>query len=44
MTGIAVVPGGGENINSVLFALERLGVAPVLTTDAAIIRLEEHTS
>jgi imidazole glycerol-phosphate synthase subunit HisH len=34
---IAVVPGGGENVNSVLFALERLGARPELTLDAAAI-------
>jgi glutamine amidotransferase len=37
MSAVAVVPGGGENINSVLFALERLGVTPLLTTDAAAV-------
>jgi glutamine amidotransferase len=37
MASLAVVPGGGENINSVLFALERLGVAPTLTVDARIV-------
>ena len=30
---VAVVPGGGENVNCVLFALERIGVRPVLTLD-----------
>jgi len=30
---IAVVPGGGENVNCVLFALERIGVRPILTLD-----------
>jgi glutamine amidotransferase len=37
MPAVAVVSGGGENINSVLFALERLNVKPVLTTEAAAI-------
>src|ERR1044072_7410 len=30
---VAVVPGGGENVNCVLFALERIGIQPVLTLD-----------
>jgi len=30
---VAVVPGGGENVNCVLFALERIGVRPLLTLD-----------
>jgi len=34
---IAVVPGGGENVNCVLFALERLGATPTLTLDPARI-------
>lgn len=34
MASLAVVPGGGENVNSVLFALERLGAAAQLTLDA----------
>ena len=34
---IAVVPGGGENVNSVLYALERLDARPVLTLDAATV-------
>lgn len=42
MAKVAVVPGGGENINSVLFALERLGVAPTLTTDAQTIAAAER--
>jgi len=37
MASLAVVPGGGENVNSVLFALERLGAAPELTVDAGKI-------
>lgn len=35
---VAVVDGGGANIASLLFALERLGVTGQLTTDAALIR------
>jgi glutamine amidotransferase len=42
MAKVAVVPGGGENINSVLFALERLGATPHLTTDAAAITAAER--
>lgn len=38
---IAVVPGGGENVNSVLFALERAGVKAVPTLDAETIRSAE---
>ena len=34
---VAVVPGGGENVNSVLFALERLGTKPELTLDPAVV-------
>jgi imidazole glycerol-phosphate synthase subunit HisH len=37
MPAVAVVSGGGRNINSVLFALERLNVTPLLTTEAAAI-------
>jgi glutamine amidotransferase len=39
---IAVVPGGGENVNSVLYALERLDVRPVLTLDAATVSSAER--
>jgi glutamine amidotransferase len=39
---IAVVPGGGENVNSVLYALERLDVRPVLTLDPATIASAER--
>lgn len=39
---IAVVPGGGENVNSVLYALERLDVRPVLTLDAATVASAER--
>ncbi len=38
MSEVAVVDGGGANIASLLFALERLGHQGVLTTDAATIR------
>jgi glutamine amidotransferase len=34
---VAVVPGGGENVVSVLYALERIGVRPVLTLDAKTV-------
>ena len=34
---VAVVPGGGENVNSVLFALERLGAKPGLTLDPSVV-------
>lgn len=33
MASLAVVPGGGENVNSVLFALERLGAVAELTVE-----------
>jgi glutamine amidotransferase len=39
---IAVVPGGGENVNSVLYALERLAVRPVLTLDPATVASAER--
>jgi glutamine amidotransferase len=35
---VAIIDSGGANIASLLFALERLGFAARLTTDAAIIR------
>lgn len=38
MSAVAVVDGGGANIASLLFALERLGHHGVLTTDPATIR------
>src|SRR5262245_43772170 len=34
---VAVVPGGGENVSSVLFALERVGARPVITLDAGTV-------
>jgi glutamine amidotransferase len=39
---IAVVPGGGENVNSVLYALERLDVRPALTLDPATVASAER--
>jgi len=39
---IAVVPGGGENVNCVLFALERIGVRPVLTLDPKVVATAER--
>lgn len=39
---IAVVPGGGENINNVLFALERIGARPTLTLDRKTIASAER--
>jgi glutamine amidotransferase len=43
MTGaVAIIDGGGANIASLRFALERLGRQSVLTTDAAIIRAASH--
>ena len=39
---VAIVDGGGANIASLNFALERLGATGVLTTDAARIRSATH--
>lgn len=39
---VAIVDGGGANIASLRFALERLGRGSVLTTDAATIRAASH--
>jgi glutamine amidotransferase len=39
---VAVVPGGGENVNCVLFALERIGARPVLTLDPKIVAAAER--
>jgi glutamine amidotransferase len=39
---VAVVPGGGENVNCVLFALERLGIRPILTLDPKTIAAAER--
>jgi len=37
MTDVAIIAGGGANIASLHFALERLGASSVLTTDHAVI-------
>jgi glutamine amidotransferase len=42
VSGVAIVDSGGANIASLLYALERLGVAAELTTDAATIRAAGH--
>ena len=39
---VAVVPGGGENVNCVLFALERIGASPVLTLYAKVVVAAER--
>jgi glutamine amidotransferase len=39
---VAVVPGGGENVNCVLFALERIGARPVLTLDPKTVAAAER--
>ena len=39
---VAVVPGGGENVNCVLFALERIGARPVLTLDPNVVAAAER--
>ena len=40
---IAVVPGGGENVISVLYALERIGAEPHLTLDPqTVVELAER--
>jgi imidazole glycerol-phosphate synthase subunit HisH len=41
-SSVAVVPGGGENVNSVLYALERIGVRPVLTLDPKTIETADR--
>jgi glutamine amidotransferase len=41
-TSVAVVPGGGENVNCVLFALERIGVRPLLTLDPKVVAAAER--
>ena len=38
MSTIAIIDGGGANIASLRFALERLGASSILTTDHAVIR------
>jgi imidazole glycerol-phosphate synthase subunit HisH len=39
---VAIVPGGGENVNCVLFALERIGASPVLTLDPKVVGAAER--
>jgi len=39
---VAVVPGGGENVNCVLFALERIGARPILTLDPETVAAAER--
>jgi imidazole glycerol-phosphate synthase subunit HisH len=39
---VAIIDSGGANIASVMFALERLGVRPVLTDDPGTIRDASH--
>jgi glutamine amidotransferase len=39
---VAIIAGGGANIASLRFALERLGRESVLTTDADVIRAADH--
>lgn len=41
-TGVAIIDSGGANIASLLYALERLRTAAVLTTDADVIRSAER--
>ena len=42
MGQVAIIDGGGANIASLTFALERLGAESVLTTDPAVIRAAER--
>lgn len=42
MSRVAIIENGGANIASLRFALERLGCAPELTSDARIIRAATH--
>ena len=39
---VAVVPGGGENVISVLYALERIGAKPHLTLDPRVVESAER--
>ncbi len=39
---VAIIDSGGANIASLVFALDRLGVRSILTTDAQIIRSASH--
>lgn len=38
MTALAIIDSGGANISSVMHALRRLGIEPVFTRDAGVIR------
>lgn len=42
MSGVVLVDAGGANLGSVRWALRRLGVEPLLTTDAGAIRAAER--
>lgn len=42
MSKVAIIDGGGANIASLQFALERLGADATLTSDAAVIRAAER--
>jgi imidazole glycerol-phosphate synthase subunit HisH len=42
VSAVAIIDGGGANIASLRFALERLGVESVLTSDAESIRAARH--
>jgi glutamine amidotransferase len=42
MTQVAIIDGGGANIASLRFALDRLGAESVLTTDKAVISAAER--
>lgn len=41
-TRVAIIDSGGANIASLVFALERLGVRSILTSDSQIIRNASH--
>ena len=42
MTRVAVIDSGVANVGSVVYALERLGVAPEVTADAGAIRAADR--
>ncbi len=42
MTRLAIIDSGGANIASLRFAIERLGIESVLTTDASVVRNASH--
>ncbi|QCO67799.1 imidazole glycerol phosphate synthase subunit HisH [Luteimonas yindakuii] len=42
MMRLAVVDAGGANLGSVVYALQRLGVEPELTTDAAVLHAADR--